>query len=109
MEGGMSRHPLVRSAQATPYQPARGAVDFWVRHNRSSPVPVTTTAGSVTTHTYPATGDGAVTEWVVDAAGGHGWPGRGNARREGNTPITAFDGAERVWEFLRPQARPAAR
>jgi poly(3-hydroxybutyrate) depolymerase len=41
---------------------------------------------------------------VVDSEGGHGWPGS-RARRAENAPISAFSGAERVWEFFRDKRR----
>jgi|GEM_PF-242989 len=107
-EGGMSRNPLVRNAQADPFKPVREVVDFWVKANRSKPEGTTTTQGTVTTTTYPAGPDGAVTEFVLDSAGGHGWPGA-PARRDGNTPIMAFQGAERAWKFFADKERPGAR
>ena len=60
--------------------------------------------GTVTTATYAAGPDGATTEFVVDSAGGHGWPGA-PARREGNAPIPSFRGAERLWAFFEGRAR----
>lgn len=109
LEGGMSRNRVVRAAQATPFKPLTEVVHFWKRVNGSSTEPVTQTKGTVTTTTYAATDDGAMTVFVVDSAGGHGWPGA-RARRGENTPITAFNGAERVWEFFKDKTRavPAA-
>ncbi|MFM8825455.1 MAG: hypothetical protein ACKOFT_00065, partial [Actinomycetota bacterium] len=60
--------------------------------------------GTVTTTIYPALPEGAATEYVVDAAGGHGWPGS-RPRREGATPISSFSGAERVWQFFKDKRR----
>ena len=107
LSGGMSGNPLVRAAQATPFKPVRDVVDFWVKANKSKPEPVTAVAGSVTTKTYAAGDGGAVTEFVLDSDGGHGWPGT-RARREGNTPIMAFRGAERVWSFFADKVRKPA-
>ncbi len=104
LEGGMSRNRIVRAAQATPFKPLTEVVQFWTRVNKSAPEPVTKTEGTVTTTTYAATDGGAVTEFVVDSAGGHGWPGA-RTRRGENTPITAFSGAERVWEFFKDKTR----
>jgi poly(3-hydroxybutyrate) depolymerase/predicted dienelactone hydrolase len=105
LAGGMSGNALVRGAQATPFKPVREVVDFWVKANKSKSEGVTKTEGSVTTTIYAAGEDGgAVTEFVVDSAGGHGWPGA-RARRDGNTPIMAFRGAERVWEFFAERSR----
>jgi polyhydroxybutyrate depolymerase len=100
LEGGMSRNPLVRSAQAAPFKPLEETVAFWRRVNRSEPSAQMQTQGTVTTRTWAATPGGAVTSVVVDAAGGHGWPGT-PALRAGNVPIQAFKGAERVWEFFK--------
>lgn len=107
IEGGMSGNPLVRSAQSSPYQPLSASVSFWVRVNRSEPVPQTSTSGSMTTTTHAAAEGGAVTQVIVDAEGGHGWPGRPSPRR-GNQTITGFDGAERVWAFFKDKTRPQA-
>jgi polyhydroxybutyrate depolymerase len=104
LAGGMSGNALVRSAQATPFKPVREVVDFWVKANRSRPEAVTQVSGTVTTSTYAAQPGGAVTEFVLDADGGHGWPGTA-ARRGGNTPIAAFRGAERVWTFFADKRR----
>jgi poly(3-hydroxybutyrate) depolymerase len=104
LEGGMSRNRVVRAAQATPFKPLTEVVHFWKRVNKSSTEPVTQTDGTVTTTTYAATDGGAVTEFVVDSAGGHGWPGT-RVRRGENTPIGSFNGAERVWEFFKDKAR----
>jgi polyhydroxybutyrate depolymerase len=104
LEGGMSRNPLVRRAQDAPYKPLQEVVQFWVNVNRSQTEAKVTRQGSVTTNIYAATPEGAVTEYIVDANGGHGWPGTKN-RREGSTPIAAFNGAERVWEFFKDKHR----
>ena len=37
LEGGMSRNPLVRAAQATAFKPLREVVEFWVKANKSQP------------------------------------------------------------------------
>jgi polyhydroxybutyrate depolymerase len=106
LEGGMSRNELVARAQATPFKPVAEVVDFWVKANRSEPGGVSRVEGTVTTTTYAAGEGGAVTEFVLDSAGGHGWPGT-RARRRGNGPIESFDGADRVWAFFKANARPA--
>ena len=106
LEGGMSRTRVVRAAQATPFKPLTDVVEFWKRVNKSSTELVTQTKGTVTTTTYAATDGGAVTEFVVDSAGGHGWPGS-RTRRGENTPISSFNGAERVWEFFKDKSRGA--
>ena len=107
LAGGMSKNPVVRNAQAAPFKPVREVVDFWVKANRSSPEGRTVIDGTVTTTTHDAGAGGAVTEFVLDGAGGHGWPGA-RARRDENTPITAFRGAERVWSFFEGKSRAAA-
>ncbi len=106
LEGGMSRNPLVRRAQQAPFKPVEEVVAFWAKANRSRSEADIETQGTVTTTVYAATADGAATEYVVDAAGGHGWPGS-RPRREGSTPITSFSGAERVWQFFRDKRRQA--
>jgi polyhydroxybutyrate depolymerase len=62
------------------------------------------TRETTTTTTYEATTNGAATEFIVDSAGGHGWPGS-NTRREGKAPIASFSGAERVWQFFKDKQR----
>lgn len=104
LAGGMSRNPLVRRAQDAPYKPLADVVQFWVEVNRSQKPAETLEEGTVTTSVYPAANDGAVTEFIVDAAGGHGWPGA-RSWRDGNAPIQAFSGAERVWEFFKDKHR----
>jgi poly(3-hydroxybutyrate) depolymerase/predicted dienelactone hydrolase len=104
LEGGMSRNRVVRLAQATPFKPVTEVVDFWVKANKSVAPGTMKTDGTVTTTTYAAGDGGAVTEFVLDSAGGHGWPGT-RERREGNVPITAFAGAERVWRFFKGKSR----
>jgi poly(3-hydroxybutyrate) depolymerase len=104
LEGGMSRNRVVRLAQATPFKPVVEVVDFWVKANRSVAPGTTKTDGTVTTKTYAAGDGGAVTEFVVDSAGGHGWPGT-RERRAGNTPIAAFSGAECTWRFFKGKSR----
>lgn len=106
LTGGMSRNPLVRRAQQAPFKPVDEVVAFWAKANGSQSVAEVETQGSVTTTVYAATPRGAVTEFVVDAAGGHGWPGS-RPRRGGSAPIASFSGAERVWEFFRDKRRPA--
>ena len=108
IEGGMSKNPLVSGAQSTPYKPLTDVVAFWVRANKSKPEATTRAAGTVTTSTYAAGDGGAVTEFVVDSAGGHGWPGT-PARRGVNAPIASFKGAELVWEFFKDKTRDKTR
>jgi poly(3-hydroxybutyrate) depolymerase len=104
LEGGMSRNPLVRRGQQAPFKPLEEVVQFWVKANRSQPEGEVETRGTVTTTVYAATPEGAATEFVIDAAGGHGWPGS-RPRREGSTPIASFSGAERVWQFFKENRR----
>ena len=104
--GGMSGNPLVRGAQATPFQPVDGVVAFWAKANRCVDEPKVTVTGSVTTKTYAPAAGGAPVEYVLDSAGGHGWPGAVSRRAE-NQPITSFKGAERVWDFFKDKARVA--
>ena len=104
LAGGLSGNALVRAAQATPFKPVREVVDFWVKANRSTSDGAVRTDGSVTTTTYAAGESGAVTESVVDRDGGHGWPGA-PSRRDGNAPIMAFQGADRVWQFFAGKSR----
>lgn len=104
LEGGMSRNPLVSRAQDAPYKPVEEVVKFWVEVNQSRSEPEVTTEGTVTKKSYAATRSGAATEFIVDSAGGHGWPGTRN-RRGGQGPIMAFNGAEQVWEFFRDKQR----
>ena len=104
LEGGMSRNPLVRRAQQAPFKPLEEVVAFWAKVNRSRAEAEVETRGTVTTTVHAATPEGAATEFVVDSAGGHGWPGS-RPRREGSTPIVSFSGAERVWQFFKAHAR----
>ena len=106
LAGGMSENPVVRNAQSAPFKPVREVVDFWVKANASDPDGKAAVDGTVTTTTHAARAGGAVTEFVLDAAGGHGWPGS-RARRNENAPITAFRGAERVWSFFKDKSRAA--
>lgn len=104
IEGGMSRNPLVSRAQNAPYKPLKEVVHFWGEANKSQSPANISTLGTVTTSVYAAAADGAVTEFVLDAEGGHGWPGS-RSRRDGNAPIKSFSGAERVWEFFKDKHR----
>ena len=104
LEGGMSRNPLVRRAQDAPFKPLQDVVQFWVEANRSKNSAQVHTKGTVTTSRYAATADGAETEFVLDSAGAHGWPGS-QSRRDGNSPVKSFSGAEKVWEFFRDKHR----
>jgi poly(3-hydroxybutyrate) depolymerase len=105
LEGGMSRNPLVRRGQQAPYKPLDEVVGFWARVNRSRAEAEVETRGTVTTTVHAATPDGAATEFVLDAAAGHGWPGSQN-RRPGVAPPASFSGAERVWRFFKDKHRP---
>jgi polyhydroxybutyrate depolymerase len=104
IEGGMSRNPLVSRAQDAPYKPLKEVVQFWVEANKSQSPADISEKGKVTTSVYSAVTSGAATEFVVDAEGGHGWPGS-RSRRDGNAPIKSFSGAERVWEFFKDKHR----
>ena len=104
IEGGMSRNTLVSRAQDAPYKPLKEVVQFWVEANKSQSPADISTKGTVTTTAYSAVAGGAVTEFVIDAEGGHGWPGS-RSRRDGNAPIKSFSGADRVWEFFRDKHR----
>ena len=104
IEGGMSRNPIVRRVQQAQYRSLDDTVAFWVSANRSQKMGNVVTEGTMTTTTYPATGNGAITISIVDTAGGHGWPGIDLGRR-GNTPIMSFNGAVKVWSFFKTQRR----
>jgi len=104
IEGGMSRNPLVRRGQEAPFKPLAEVVQFWVGANGSKGEPSVETRATVTTTVHEALPGGAVTEFVVDSAGGHGWPGS-RTRREGTEPIGSFSGAERVWRFFKDKQR----
>ena len=104
LEGGFSRNPIVARAQAAPFKSLEESLQFWVAVNRSQPQPQIDVSGTVTTRSYAASDGGAVTVSIVDAVGGHGWPGSPTVR-PGNKPIQAIRGADRVWEFFRTQRR----
>jgi len=104
IEGGLSRNPLVRRAQDAPYKSIDQVVEFWVQVNKSQSPPTVEKVGTLTTTSYAGSVGGAPTELIVDAVGGHGWPGS-RARRENTTPITAFSGAEKVWDFFKEKKR----
>ncbi len=107
LAGGMSGNPLVSGAQSTPYRPVEAVVAFWAKANRCAAEPKVAVSGSVTTRSYSSDAGGAPVEYVLDAEGGHGWPGA-PARRSENAPIKSFQGAERVWSFFKDKSRPAA-
>ena len=100
IEGGMSRNPLVRRGQEAPFKSIDQVVEFWMQVNKSQSPPTIVKVGTLTNTTYASSADGAPTELIVDSVGGHGWPGS-RARRENTTPITAFSGAEKVWDFFK--------
>ena len=104
IEGGMSRNPLVRRGQEAPFKSIDQVVEFWMQVNKSQSPPTIVKVGTLTNTTYASTADGAPTELIVDSVGGHGWPGS-RARRENTTPITAFSGAEKVWDFFKDKKR----
>jgi poly(3-hydroxybutyrate) depolymerase len=106
LAGGMSRNPLVRRGQQAPFKPLEEVVEFWVDVNKSQRNATVESRGTVMTSVYAATPDGAATEFVVDSAGGHGWPGS-RSRGPGATPIASFSGAERVWQFFKDKERRA--
>lgn len=106
LDGGMSPNPRIRAAQAAAFKPVHEVVEFWVKANKSDSKGVTTEIATIRTTTYPARKNGAVTEYVLDTDGGHGWPGaRWHSRA--NVAID-FDGAQRVWDFFKDKSRPTA-
>lgn len=104
IEGGISRNPLVRRGQEAPFKSIDQVVEFWMQVNKSQSPPTIVKVGTLTNTTYASSADGAPTELIVDSVGGHGWPGS-RARRENTTPITAFSGAEKVWDFFKDKKR----
>lgn len=102
--GGMSGNPLVRGAQSAPYRSVEEVVAYWAKANRCVNNPTVSVAGTVTTRSYVSGEGGAAVEYVLDAEGGHGWPGS-PARRPENVPIRSFQGSERVWAFLKDKFR----
>ncbi|MEY3530431.1 MAG: hypothetical protein RLZ70_1499 [Verrucomicrobiota bacterium] len=105
LAGGMSGNALVRGAQSTPYKSAEATVAFWAKANRCAEPPKVNTVGSVTTRVFAPGPGGAPVEFVVDAEGGHGWPGRARGNRTDSVPIQSFKGAERVWQFFKDKSR----
>lgn len=104
LEGGLSRNPLVSRAQEAPFKPLEEVVRFWVEVNQSQADPKVTVEGTVTTTRYAASNSGATTEFVLDSAGGHGWPGS-RSRRDGPSPISSFQGADLIWDFFKDKRR----
>lgn len=113
MEGGMSPARHARNKQTKPFISAGEALAFWADVNRSEATPqISTSHGGVVTTTRfaaPAAGEAgcaAETALVVDADGGHEWPGGPHWRSAAATGGTfSFLGAERVWEFFRDKKR----
>lgn len=105
LEGGMSRNRMVSGAQGAPFKSLSETIDFWVKANRSELKATVVVTDGYTTTTHAATPGGAPTVSIVDSAGGHGWPGTPSNRAE-NTPIQSFNGAEKVWAFLKDHRRP---
>ena len=105
IEGGMSRNPLVRSAQTAPYRSLEDTVNFWLGVNRSNREPEVRVEGAVTTRIWSTTPGGAVTVSVVDAEAGHGWPGANPTRRV-STPVSEKSATELIWGFFRQWSLP---
>ena len=105
LEGGMSRNRMVSGAQGAPFKSLSETIAFWVKANRSETKASVVVTGGYTTTTYAATPGGAPTVSIVDSTGGHGWPGTQSNRAE-NTPIQSFNGAEKVWDFVKVHSRP---
>jgi polyhydroxybutyrate depolymerase len=104
VEGGMSRNPLVRRGQLTPYKPLDETISFWVSVNHSEETPKIQTSGTVTTKKFSKKESGVETVSILDSSGGHGWPGTSSSRFD-NVPIQSFKGAEKVWDFFKSQLR----
>jgi len=49
---------------------------------------------------WSACGDDAVIECYLTADGGHAWPGSSKAGRRGDTPSTAINANDLIWEFF---------
>eukprot|EP01052_Picozoa_sp_SAG31_P025599 SAG31_NODE_2252_length_6076_cov_2.828342_6_plen_157_part_00 len=107
MEGGMSQAWLARNKQSTPMLPAEEALAFWVNvNNQPQDVPqIGTSHGGVVTTTHFAA-PAAETVLIVDANGGHEWPGGPHFNRRAAAAGTfSFLAAEVVWDFFRDKQR----
>jgi len=98
------RNLIVRRSQQAPFKPLEEVVEFWVKANKSCELPETKIQNTVKRRSYAATPMGAATEFLVDSAGGHGWPGT-KSLREGNTPIMSISAADVIWNFFKDKER----
>ncbi len=105
IEGGMSRNPVVRSAQLAPYKSLEETLAFWLEVNRSSANPSVGIKGSVKTRVWQALPNGVDTISILDEAAAHGWPGSTPARRA-TPPGSSVPAAEVIWGFFRGHQLP---
>ncbi len=81
-------------------RPVSYAVDFWVKADCCSPVPLVRQEGSVTCKTYSGGKDGCEVRLYAIEGARHAWPGGKRAWLLADCPSQALGATDRCWEFF---------
>jgi len=100
VEGGPPGGRFTDAWDGTPVAPSRTQAEFWARADGCDDKPAFRDEGeyNLTQYHCPA---GLDVEWYLVKDNGHAWPAGERGSRMGDTPSTALDATDVIWEFFR--------
>lgn len=84
---------------STPLLPAAAQGDFWARVNGCRMTPAFSHQQAIQQWQYACPEGVSVVRYLVDD-NGHAWPGGQSGSRRGDTPSTAMQATDQIWDFF---------
>lgn len=99
--GDTSMREKVAKRQSEPFKSVSYAANYWMTNNNCKPTPDKTTSGKLITEKYSGCSSGNDVEVISIIDGLHAWPGGEKGRDAADTPSTAMNATDTIWEFFK--------
>lgn len=103
-EGGISSRNTVNKAQSQPFKSVAYTADYWAKNNGCKENPAKNSDGKVIREKYSGCVSDVEIISIVD--GTHAWAGGQKGREQADTPSTAINATDEIWEFFKQHKKP---
>ena len=88
------------------FPPVDSGLNVWANIDACSETPVVVDYGTYTFSQWNNSGNGATVECYLTKDGGHAWPGGLKSSRRSDTPSTAINATDVIWDFFKQYSLP---
>lgn len=105
-EGGNSQRSLVSNNQSEPFKSVAYTANYWAKNNNCKDIPAKTNDGKVIREKFSGCASGNDVEIISIIDGTHAWAGGQKGREQADTPSTAINATDEIWEFFKRHKKP---